>query len=287
MKIKLALLPLFLVLIHTGAQSAFPANVEKIPLLISDHHAEHAPFILRYTGTEPDNRVCMIVIDAHTDTIRNIFPPAGNHDWISTLYPFPLETLIWIYSTAGFTTSNSSKARSFYSSIYTWDAGGSLINARAISLDNLSNIDFSATTGQTLFISIDLDFFCMGNSTPADIPFVFDVLFDFTSRRQGKAVWALALSRAWLPDDKYAWELLRQSLRWFCGKTSFTPPELHLFTTQFEDTSRLARALRAKKLPMPSFYGKENKMPNDIRKMLKKLNQSHAEQIDSKTVSNS
>jgi hypothetical protein len=100
---------------------------------------------------------------------------------------------------------------------------------------------------------------------------VFDALFDFASRWQGKVIWALALSRPWLPNDEYAWELLRQSLRWFSGKTEFAPPELTLFTVQREDTSAMAQSYRKNGLAPPSFYGRETETPEDIRDLLEKL----------------
>jgi hypothetical protein len=257
-------LPLALVLIFAQARPAFASGGDKIPLLISDHHAEHAPFMLRRLGTGQENRVCMVVIDAHTDTAKYVAPPAGNHNWISPLYPFPLSSLVWIYTASG--GSRDVILQFFYSTVSAWGR-----DARAVRLAEFPHIAFSDTDGQSLFVSIDLDFFCMENNTPADIPFVFDALFDFTSTWQGKVVWALALSRAWLPDDEYAWELLRQSLRWFCGKSEFAPPETTLFTTQFEDTSAMARSWREKGLPMPSFYGKEGETPADIKEMLEKL----------------
>ncbi|GMO48625.1 MAG: hypothetical protein Pg6C_11220 [Treponemataceae bacterium] len=267
---RAAVLPLVLAFIFAGARPAFPAGGEKIPLLISDHHAEHAPFMLKHLGTEPENRVCMVVIDAHTDTVKNTAPPAGNHNWISPLYPFPLASLVWINAVTGFLSGGAS--RGFYFSVSEWGSGDPPLNARAASLAEFPHIDWSVTAGQSLFVSIDLDFFTIENNTPADIPFVFGTLFDFASKWQGKVVWALALSRAWLPDDEYAWEVLRQSLRWLCGKTEFAPPEITLFTTQFEDTSAMARSWRQRGLPMPSFYGKEGETPGDIREMLEKLN---------------
>jgi hypothetical protein len=178
---------------------------------------------------------------------------------------------------------DSGKIRGFYFSVSTWGAGEPPLESRVTSLAEFPPIDFSDTEGQSLFVSIDLDFFYMKNSTPAGIPFVFDTLFDFASKWQGDVVWALALSRAWLPDDEYAWELLRQSLRWFCGKTEFAPPEVTLFTTLFEDTSRMARSWREKGLPMPSFYGKEGETPADIKEMLEKLAMPDGGRIYQKT----
>jgi hypothetical protein len=273
-------LPLLWVFIYAGtlpagAQSVSAGGREKIPLLISDHHADHGPFMLRHFGIEPDSSVCMVVLDAHTDTVRNDSPlVSGNHNWICPLYPFPLKSLIWIHSIAGFPSSNSGKSRGFYLSVAEWGAGDPPLNARALSLDSVSHILLSATAGQSLFISIDLDFFCIENNTPADIPLVFDTLFDFASRWQGRVIYALALSRLWLPDDEYAWELLRQSLRWFSGKTEFAPPEITLFTVQREDSSAKARAYREMGLTIPSFYGRENETPDDIRDLFEKLKKS-------------
>lgn len=268
--------PLFLALAGALPAGAQPAGGgEQIPLLISDHHADHGPFMLRHFGTGPGG-VCMLVLDAHTDTVKNDTPGAvGNHDWISPLYPFPLASLIWIYTAADFPGSEPGKVRGFYLSVSEWSAGDPPLNAFAVSLDRIPHIVLSAASEQPLFISIDLDFFYMENNTPADIPFVFDILFDFASRWRGKVIYALALSRPWLPNDEYAWELLRQSLRWFSGKTEFTPPEITLFTARREDTSSKARAYREKGLAIPSFYGRENETPGDIRDMLFKLKNSH------------
>jgi hypothetical protein len=233
--------------------------------------------MLRHFGIEPggipaDSRVCMVVLDAHTDTVKNDSPFAsGNHNWISPLYPFPLETLVWIHTIGGFPNSNSGKVRGFYHSVSEWGAGSPPLNTFALSLDRFSHTVLSADPGQSLFISIDLDFFCIEHNTPADIPFVFDMLFDFASRWQGKVIYAIALSRPWLPNDEYAWELLRQSLRWFSGKAEFSPPELTLFTLRCEDTSAKARAYRERGLAVPSFYGRENEIPDDIRDLLVKM----------------
>jgi len=249
-------LPLVFMFIHiwlllAGSQSVFAGKGEQIPLLISDHHADHGPFMLRYFGTGPDmsadNRACMVVLDAHTDTVKSDFSGVvGNHNWICPLYPFPLASLVWIHTIAGFPNTNSGKVRGFYFSISEWGSGDPQLNAFAIGLDRVSQIVPSAA-GLSLFVSLDLDFFCIENNTPADIPYVFDTLFDFASRWQGKVIWALALSRPWLPNDEYAWDLLRQSLRWFSGKTEFAPPELTLFTVQLERYKRTGSILPGKR----------------------------------------
>jgi hypothetical protein len=277
LKRQAPLWPVFLVFIllyagafPAGAQPVFPAEGEKIPLLISDHHADHGPFMLRHFGTGPDKRVCMVVLDAHTDTVKNVSPDiVGNHDWISPLYPVPLETLVWIYTVADF--PRPGKERGFYQSVSEWGAGDPPLNARVLSLSGIPLAALSASAGLSLFVSIDLDFFSIENNTPADIPYVFDVLFDFASQWQGKVVYAVALSRPWLPDDGYAWELLRQSLRWFSGKTEFASPGITLFSVQRKDSSAKARAYRETGLAVPSFYGKENEMPEDVRDLLVKL----------------
>lgn len=285
MSVQAALWPLFFVFVYAGAlpagaQSLSPAEGGKIPLLVSDHHADHGPFMLRHLGIGPDIpsqdrassdiRVCMVVLDAHTDTVKNVSPDIiGNHDWINPLYPVPLETLVWIHTVAGF--PNRGKERGFYHSVSEWGAGSPLLNAWAISLSDISLVRLSAPAGLSLFVSIDLDFFGIENNTPADIPYVFDRLFDFASSWRGGVIWALALSRPWLPGDEYAWELLRQSLRWFVGKTEFAPPELTLFTVRREDSSAKALAYRKTGLAIPSFYGRENEMPEDVRDLLEKL----------------
>jgi hypothetical protein len=269
-------LPLFLIFIYagalpTGVQSVSTEDREKIPLLISDHHADHGLFMLRHFGIEPDSSVCMIVLDAHTDTVKNDSPLiSGNHNWICPLYPFPLETLVWIHTIAGFPNFHNGKVRGFYLFVSEWGTSSPPLNALALSLDQASHI-VPSVAGQSLFISIDLDFFCIENNTPADIPLVFDTLFEFVSHWPGKVIYALALSHPWLPSDVYAWELLRQSLRWFSGKIEFAPPEITLFTVQREDTSAKARAYREMGLAIPSFYGRENEIPDDIRDLFAEL----------------
>ncbi|MDR3335600.1 MAG: hypothetical protein LBT16_00215, partial [Treponema sp.] len=57
----------------------------------------------------------------------------------------------------------------------------------------------------------------------------------------------------------------------FSGKTEFAPSELTLFTVQREDTSAMARSYRENGLAVPSFCGRENETPEDIRDLLEKL----------------
>jgi hypothetical protein len=212
------------------------AEEGKIPLLISDHHADHAGFLLQRFGFSEDLRSLMIVLDAHSDTVINedyqkIRSMAAegryamadnlfhNQDWIHPLMPFPVDSLIWIHSLSGF--PDMGRLQGFYSSgIFRSEVFWQV--PAALSLDKLNTFEpdyvqsslprqsglFSgslATEEKALFISIDLDFFCTGYQTPADIPFVLDTLLDFTSQWKGPRFWAFCLSRLWLPSDEYAW----------------------------------------------------------------------------------
>ncbi|GHT84855.1 hypothetical protein FACS1894137_08400 [Spirochaetia bacterium] len=100
---------------------------------------------------------------------------------------------------------------------------------------------------------------------------MFDALFEYASRWNGEVIWALCLSRAWLPSDSYAWELLRQSLLWFSGKTEFAPPELTLFTKYRDDQSMMFREFHKRGLEAPVFFGREKEMPDDIRDLFTAL----------------
>jgi hypothetical protein len=128
--------------------------------------------MLRHFGTGPDmpvdNRACMVVIDAHTDTVKSDSSGVvGNHNWICPLYPFPLASLVWTHTIAGFHNANSGKVRGFYFSISEWGTGDPLLNALAIGLDHVSQIaPFAA--GLSLFVSIDLDFSCIENNTTGE-----------------------------------------------------------------------------------------------------------------------
>jgi hypothetical protein len=291
--------------------SAATLNAEegKIPLLISDHHADHAGFLLRRFGFSEDHRSLMIVLDAHSDTVinedyQNIRNMAAegryaaadnlfhNQDWIHPLMPFPVDSLIWIHSLSGF--PDMGRLQGFYSSgifrpenfrqeDFLMVPATQKIhpNIQALSLDKLGTFEphygESLLSGEStlsaekaLFISIDLDFFCTGYQTPEDIPFVLDTLLDFTSQWKGPRFWAFCLSRLWLPSDEYAWELLRQCLFWLQGKTEFEEPELTVFSSYRFCTSNRAAAFREMGWEIPGLYSAQDTMPDDIRELLLK-----------------
>jgi hypothetical protein len=135
----------------------------------------------------------------------------------------------------------------------------------------MDELDTVSPGGNTLFVSIDLDFFYNGNCAPPDIPFVFDRLLDFSLRWTGKVVWAVCVSRAWLPTAEYAWELLEQSLVWLARRTEFAAPELTVFSKARYDTSRRAAFFRAMGTEPPGLYRKEGELPERLGQMLEKL----------------
>jgi hypothetical protein len=125
-----------------------------------------------------------------------------------------------------------------------------------------------------LFVSIDLDFFYSEDYTPADIPPVFNALFDFSMDFAGRGhpvFWAVCLSRPWLPDDAYAWELLAQSLAWFLTRPEFAPPEITIFSAYRFDQSRRAESFRMTGVEPPNFYRKENEAPAHVKKLLDEI----------------
>ncbi|GHV87992.1 hypothetical protein AGMMS50267_03520 [Spirochaetia bacterium] len=283
------------VFINIGAAGAQELPAGSIPLLISDHHADHATFLLRRLAFETKS-AAMILVDAHPDTALNknrerIFlafaagefmgpdTPEGdalfqNHNWIDPLFmPSLFGSLVWINRLAD--TPDSGKMRGFLSSTAGWGSSDYPKFTRAITLNRLRDFEFPGDSDRTwdsrgrgmLVISIDLDFFYLDNYTQEDIPFVFDTLFEYSSRWNGDVIWAVCLSRAWLPSDDYAWELLRQSLRWFSGKPAFAPPALTLFTKNRKGGSMKERAFNEMGREAPTFFGKENEMPEDIRKL--------------------
>jgi hypothetical protein len=262
-----------------GAPSAsaqeYPAG-GKIPLLISDHHADHAFWLLNHIGL---NSAAALVLDAHADTETHpewshIREAAGwghyetadylvkNHNWIHPLTPSPVSSLVWISRIAGF--PGGERLAGFLRSTASWD----ITEIACISLEELDTIPRG---DGPLFVSVDLDFFYNEDYTPADIPFVFDRLLDYSLGRKGDVYWALCLSYAWLPNAEYAWELLRQSLTWIAGRTEFAAPETTLFTVDRYDTSRKAAAYRAEGTEPPALYRQEALMPDDVRALFRRL----------------
>jgi hypothetical protein len=134
---------------------------------------------------------------------------------------------------------------------------------------SVEGLRFLDLAGDMLFISIDLDFFYGADHGPEDIPAVFNSLFSFTSRWQGPAVWAICLSRPWLPDDAYAWTLLERSLQWLSLRPEFNAPELSLFNSRRVDTSRTAQAIRAAGREVPML--REMDAPARIKTLLREL----------------
>jgi hypothetical protein len=185
-----------------------------------------------------------------------------NHNWIHPLVPVvPLTSVTWIYGISGF--PDREKEMGFLKSTESWDAV-----CRCITVDEINTIPMR---GGVLFVSVDLDFFYNKNYTPYDIPGVLDRLLDYSRQWNGSVVWALCVSRAWLPDDAYAWELLEQSLGWIAAQREFAPPELTLFSTYRYDTSRNAEAFRAEGREPPGMYQKESEMPAHLKDLFEKL----------------
>jgi hypothetical protein len=109
----------FVVSVFAAAQSGNTtsgAAQRKIPILISDHHADHALYLLRQVKKET---ATLLVLDAHSDTephpeydrVRD-FISSGNYtgadnymknqNWIHPLTPWPVSSLVWIDKISGF-----------------------------------------------------------------------------------------------------------------------------------------------------------------------------------------
>jgi hypothetical protein len=249
---------------------------QKIPLLISDHHGDHALWLYRLAGYEKTD---MILLDAHGDAERNphyciiresLVRDAGgeadrfigNHNWIHPLFPAPLASLLWISKISQ--VPETLKVEGFLRAASSWGMG----NAAGINLDELTP---SGPGDANLFVSIDLDFFYAEDYTPRLVPEVFEKLWEYSLDRKGKVLWAICLSRAWLPNDCYAWELLEQSLRWLVPHAEFESPEISLFSSRRQDTSRKAEAFRAEGREPPGFYRREDAMPESVRDLFLEL----------------
>jgi hypothetical protein len=247
-----------------------------IPLLICEHHADHMEFFFRYGARTSAG---LIVLDAHADTVINEQSDlikrfaasgnfaragklAGNHNWIHPLTPAPVGTVALVSAVRG--SPRSDKLRGFLKTTAAWN---SAVRAFFLTVEELRFLEMPE---KTLFISIDLDFFNGEDYGPDDIPAVFDVLFSFSSRRQGQVIWAICLSRPWLPDDRCAWLLLDRSLSWLRARRSeFLPPELALFDSRRVDTSRTAQAFRAEGREMPVLH--EADAPEYIKSLIREL----------------
>jgi hypothetical protein len=251
------------------------AAQERIPLLLSEHHADHMEFFFRHGM---NTSAAMIVLDAHTDTVKNeqselirgiaatgnfsrVGELAGNHDWIHPLVSAPVEELAWISTVRGSPRIN--KRDGFFNSVSTWKE-----KIRTVIL-SVEELRFFEVSGETLFISVDLDFFYSEDYGPEDIPPVLNSLFAFSSRWQGPVVWAICLSRPWLPDDRYAWTLLDRTLQWLHSRPEFNAAEITLFNSRRIDTSRTAQAIRAEGREIPAL--RETDAPEQIRTLIREL----------------
>jgi hypothetical protein len=221
----------------------------------------------------------MIVLDAHADTVINEQSDlikrfaasgnfaragqlAGNHNWIHPLTPAPVGSLALVSAIRG--SPRSDKLRGFLKTTAAWN---SAVRAAFLTVEELRFLEMPE---KTLFVSIDLDFFNGEDYGPDDIPAVVDALFSFSSRRQGQVVWAICLSRPWLPDDRCAWLLLDRSLSWLRARRSeFMPPEIALFDSRRDDTSRTAQIYRAEGREMPVL--READAPEHIKSLIREL----------------
>jgi hypothetical protein len=251
------------------------AGLEKIPLLISEHHADHMEFFSRHGKKIP---AAMIVLDAHADTveneqaelIRHLFSVGsyqragtltGNHNWIHPLVSDPLVALVWVNVIHGLAPGNV--AEGFFRTTSAWKTSMQIVSS---SVEELRFLDIN---GEMLFISVDLDFFYHKDHGPEDISTVLNSLFSFTLRWKGPVVWAICLSRPWLPDDFYAWTLLEKSLSWLSSRPEFNAPELTLFNSQRIDTSRTVKAILAEGREVPML--REINAPERVKMLIREL----------------
>ena len=251
--------PSFLVFLFIFLSLPLAAEEKTIPLLISDHHADHREFFLRFAA---DSSAGMLVLDAHADTAAFIerCHDIGNHNWIHALAP-RLATLAWISTIQGLPRSD--KLEGFLKSIAAWNLP---IRTEYLSVEELR---FLEITEKKLFISVDLDFFYSEDYGPDDVPAVLQALFAFTAHWPGPAVWAICLSRLWLPSDNYAWTVLEKTLQWLCSRSEFHAPELTLFNSRRVDTSLAAQACRAEGREPPAL--READTPAHIRALIQEL----------------
>ena len=251
---------------------------DRIPLLISEHHADHMEFFFRYGYADfnESEKAAMIVLDAHADTVINeeiglirnhvgvnisrAVRFTGNHNWIYPIAPC-LGTLAWIGTMRG--PPHSGKLEGFLKTTAAWN-----VPIRTV-FTSVEELRFIEMAEKKLFISVDLDFFYSGSNGPDDIPLVLDMLFSFSSRWQGPVAWAICLSRPWLPDDGYAWTLLERTLHWLDSRPEFLPPKIVLFTSSIVDTSMMAQAYRAESKEPPAL--READTPEHIKTLLQKL----------------
>jgi hypothetical protein len=185
-----------------------------------------------------------------------------NHNWIHPLVPQPVDSLVWISGISGFPDNEK------YGGFIKSTAGWPMKRRRCIILDELDTV---SPDNNTLFISVDLDFFYNADYTPRDIPFVFDKLLDYSLGWAGNCIWAVCVSRAWLPGIEYAWELLEQSLAWLASRTEFDVPALTVFSGNRYDTSRKAESFRIMGMEPPGLYQKKDEMPDRVKQLLAEL----------------
>jgi hypothetical protein len=251
----------------------------KIPLLLSESHADHFNFLFERCANMP---ATLLVLDAHADTVLNEnyadirrFAHNGeyekadlllsNHNWIHPLYPRPVTNITWVSKMHG--APNAEKLSGFYKSTSLWGDA----HLQTLSIEELH---LFKVRGETLFVSIDLDFFYSEDHRTDQIPRVLDALFAISCEYQarGQAVlWAICISRPWLPSDKYAWTLLETTLLWLAQKHPeyFTDAIVTIFNKPRFDQTQKAKGLRAEGKPVPDFWGKEEDAPKTVKELLK------------------
>jgi len=222
-------------------------------------------------------------VDAHTDTAVNKHYSliramteagnysqagelTGNHNWLHPLCPNPVETLVWISEIHGSPADYAEEAFLFTHIVWEMEIKTALINS-----DELRCLDLAE---ETLFVSVDLDFFYGDHTSPDDVPVVLNSLFTFSLNWKGPVVWAVCLSRLWLPDDYYAWTLLEKTLNWIHSQSSFGPPEITVFDSRRIDTSNLAQHFRAEGRKIPVLH--EEDIPGHTKELIQELKKPHA-----------
>jgi len=265
----------FLVSVFILLPLSLAANDKTIPLLICEHHADHMVYFFRHGD---GISATMLVLDSHNDTIFNEYHDligehikvknysqaaelAGNHNWIHPLTPVPVETLVWTSTLSG--NPVEIDIEGFNNSTYVW---GNTVRAITMSVDELMTFEIN---GEFLFVSIDLDFFFENYGTD-DVHSVLELLFSYSLKWSGPVVWAICLSRPWLPNDDFAWALLETTFKWLYFRSEFFNIEIiDLFDSIRIDTSQHAQTFIDEGLKMPILH--EADASESIKLLIQKL----------------
>jgi hypothetical protein len=245
-KTEIAILLLVQILMWFSGPPGF-AQTRNVSVYIEDNHG--GSFYHLQRALDPDAHYRLVNIDAHPDLVAvNNYPlvrfMAGDpamaergfiqcYNWIHALTPRPVDAVTWIYSM----TAAEQPAYDVRQVSRVVRESYQGVSIDMLPFDAWMKRGFD---GEPVIVSVDLDFFCASRNPAADLATVLDgILSDPEIERL-----TVAVSRPYLPDDKFAFLMLQALFAELLTRTEIGEIRFEPYSRYPVDSSKRAQEYR-------------------------------------------